>query len=138
MKTELITAWRYLDKGHCAFKTAATSPEKVRCSHLFTVTGEHKLSDCPLIQPGFYSFQQQEGTVYIIEKNPEAAPASMWGFTELPVERDEAKKVVEAKIKGLSENLLTSVWRKFEQQFDMADLIRASEKLKEDDEDSEN
>ncbi|MHA1948167.1 MAG: hypothetical protein ACXADW_20655, partial [Candidatus Hodarchaeales archaeon] len=93
---------------------------------------------CPLIQPGFYSFQQQEGTVYIIEKNPEAAPASMWGFTELPVERDEAKKVVEAKIKGLSENLLTSVWRKFEQQFDMADLIRASEKLKEDDEDSEN
>ncbi|MHA2220229.1 MAG: hypothetical protein ACXACY_30490 [Candidatus Hodarchaeales archaeon] len=112
MKTNLITAWRYLDNGHCAFKTAATSPEKVRCSHLFTVTGEHKLSDCPLIQPGFYSFQQQEGTVYIIEKNPEAAPASMWGFT-------------------------TSVWRKFEQQFDMADLIRASEKLKEDDEDSE-
>ena len=136
MKTELITAWRYLDKGHCAFKTAATSPEKVRCSHLFTVTGEHKLSDCPLIQPGFYSFQQQEGTVYIIEKNPEAAPASMWGFTELPIDRDEAKKVVEEKIKGLSENLTASVWRKFEQQFDMADLIRASEELKEDDEDS--
>ena len=137
MKTELITAWRYLDTGHCAFKTAATSPEKVRCSHLFTVTGEHKLSDCPLIQPAFYSFQQQEGTVYIIEKNPEAAPASMWGFTELPIDRDEAKKVVGNKIKGLNENLLASVWRKFEQQFDMADLIRASEKLKEDDEDTE-
>ena len=137
MKTELITAWRYLDKGHCAFKTAATSPEKVRCSHLFTVTGEHKLSDCPLIQPGFYSFQQQEGTVYIIEKNPEAAPVSMWGFTELPIDRDEAKKVVEGKIKELSENLTISVWRKFNQQFDMADLIRASEELKEDDEDSE-
>ena len=136
MKTELITAWRYLDKGHCAFKTAATSPEKVRCSHLFTVTGEHKLSDCPLIQPGFYSFQQQEGTVYIIEKNPEAAPASMWGFTELPTERAEAKKVVEGKIKGLSENLTASVWRKFDQQFDMAELIRASEELKEEDEDS--
>ena len=137
MKTKLITAWRYLDNGHCAFKTSATSPEKVRCSHLFTVTGEHKLSDCPLIQPGFYSFQQQEGTVYIIEKNPEAAPASMWGFTELPIDRDNAKKVVEEKIKGLSENLTASVWRKFEQQFDMADLIRASEELKEDDEDSE-
>jgi hypothetical protein len=137
MKTELITAWRYLDKGHCAFKTAATSPDKVRCSHLFTVTGEHKLSDCPLIQPSFYSFQQQEGSVYIIEKNPEAAPASTWGFTELPIDRDEAKKVVEAKIKGLSENLTESVWRKFEQQFDMADLIRGSEELKEDDDDSE-
>jgi len=137
MKTELITAWRYLDKGQCAFKTAATSPEKVRCSHLFTVTGEHKLSDCPLIQPDFYSFQQQEGTVYIIEKNPEAVPASMWGFTELPVDRDDAKKVVEEKIKGLGENLTISVWRKFEQQFDMADLIRASEELKKDDEDSE-
>ena len=137
MKTELITAWRYLDKGHCAFKTAATSPEKVRCSHLFTVTGEHKLSDCPLIQPGFYSFQQQEGTVYIIEKNPDAAPASMWGFTELPKGRTEAKKVVEGKIKGLSEKLTLSVWKKFNQQFDMADLIRASEDLKKDDEDSE-
>jgi len=60
----------------------------------------------------------------------------MWGFTELPTDRDKAKKVVEGKITELSENLTVSIWRKFEQQFDMADLIRASEKLKEDDEDS--
>ena len=135
MKTELITAWRYLDKGHCAFKTAASSPEKTRCNHLFTVTGQHQLIDCPLIQPRFYSFQQQEGVVYIIEKHPESAPAAMWGFTELPTDRDEAKKIVEKKIKGLNEDLTTAIWRKFDQQYDMADLIRASEALKEEDED---
>ena len=133
MKTELITAWRYLDKGHCAFKSSATSPEKTRCNHLFTVTGQHKLSDCPLIQPQFFSFQQQEGTVYIIEKNPEAVPASMWGFTELPEKREEAKKVVAKKIKGLDEDLVSSIWKKFDQQYSMAELIRSSEELKEDD-----
>jgi hypothetical protein len=137
MKTDVITAWRYLDKGHCAFKSSAASPEKIRCNHLFTVTGEHKLADCPLIQPQFYSFQQQEGIVYIIEKNPEAAPAAMWGFTELPEEREKAKKVVEKKIKGLNEEIVTSIWRKFNQQFDMAELIRASEELKEEDDELE-
>jgi hypothetical protein len=137
MKTELITAWRYLDKGHCAFKSSATSPEKIRCNHLFTVTGQHKLSDCPLIQPKFFSFQQQEGTVYIIEKNPEAVPASMWGFTELPEKREEAKKVVTKKIKGLDEDLVSSIWKKFDQQYSMAELIRSSEELKEDGSDLE-
>ena len=137
MKTEIITAWRYLDKGHCAFKSSATSPTKTRCNHLFTVTGEHKITDCPLIQPQFYSFQQQEGMVYIIEKNPEAAPVSMWGFTELPVDREKAKKEVSKKIKGLPEELSESIWKKFNQQFDMADLIRASEELKKDDEEDE-
>ena len=129
----LRSAWRYLHQGHCAFKTAASSPEKIRCNHLFTVTGRHALIDCPLIQPRFYSFQQQEGVVYIIEKHPEAAPAAMWGFTELPQDRKAAKKVVEKKIKGLHEDLLSAVWRKFDQQYDMADLIRASDELREED-----
>ena len=137
MKTELITAWRYLDKGHCAFKTSATSPDKIRCNHLFTVTGLHKLSNCPLIQPQFFSFQQQEGTVYIIEKNPEAVPAAMWGFTELPAKRTDAKKLVEKKVKGLDEEIVSSIWKKFDQQYSMAELIRASEELKEDDDDLE-
>ena len=59
----------------------------------------------------------------------------MWGFTELPLDRAEAKKIVQKKIKGLNEDLIAAIWRKFEQQYDMADLIRSSEELREETED---
>lgn len=136
--SELIAAWRYLDKGHCAFKSSATSPGKSRCNHLFTVTGGHKFSECPLIQTEFFSFQQQEDLVYLIEKNPTAVPASMWGFTELPIDREDARKIVEGKIKILNEELKSAIWRRFNQHFDVADIIRTSDELaKESDEDLE-
>ena len=135
--SELTNAWKYLNKGHCAFKSVSTSPQKVRCNHLFTVTGEHKYTDCPLIQPKYFGFQQQESLVYLIEKNPSASPASMWGFTELPDKRDKAQKKVENLIKDLPEDLRAAIIRKFEQQFSMAELIKEADKLKEDEEDSE-
>jgi hypothetical protein len=129
--SELITAWRYLDRGHCAFKSAATSPHKIRCNHLFTITGAHKFTDCPLIQPKFFAFQLQEKIVYLIEKNPKAAPVAMWGFTELPDDREKARKVVEKKIKDLNDDLKAAVLRRFEQQFDITDVIKTSEELAE-------
>ncbi|MFX0052005.1 MAG: 60S ribosomal protein L28 [Candidatus Hodarchaeota archaeon] len=129
VSSEIITAWRYLDRGHCAFKSAATSPTKMRCNHLFTVTGTHQFTDCPLIQPKYFAFQQQERLVYLIEKNPEAAPAAMWGFTELPDDREKARKVVERKIKDLNDSLKVAIRHKFEQQFDLADVIKTSEEL---------
>ncbi len=135
--SELITAWKYLDNGHCAFKSSATSPGKLRCNHLFTVTGAHNFVDCPLIQTDFFAFQQQEGSVYLIEKKPTLAPAAMWGFDELPKDREEARKVVEGKIKNLDESLKTAIWRRFEQQFDIADAIRTSEELAKESEESE-
>ncbi|MHA2073825.1 MAG: 60S ribosomal protein L28, partial [Candidatus Hodarchaeales archaeon] len=122
------------DKGHCAFKTSSTSPAKTRCNHLFTVTGEHKFTDCPLVQPKYFAFQQQESLVYLIEKSPSKSPAAMWGFTELPDDREKARKKVEKIIKDLNKELVQAILRKFEQQFDMADLIKESEKLKEEDE----
>jgi len=128
--SNLITSWNYLDKGHCAFKSS--SSEKImRCNHLFTVTGVHALNDCPLVQPKYISFQQQEGIVYLIEKNPDAAPASMWGFTELPIDREKAKKVVEKVLKNINEDLHNSIWRKFEQRFDVAKIIQTSKELEE-------
>jgi hypothetical protein len=137
-QSELITVWQYLDKGHCAFKSTSTSPERRRCNHLFTVTGGHQFSECPLIQPKFYAFQQQESLVYLIEKKPDAPPAAMWDFTELPAEREKARKIVEKKIKEVSENLKEAIWRKFEQQYDVVDIIKASEELTEtEDEDLE-
>ncbi|MHA2202421.1 MAG: hypothetical protein ACW991_01915, partial [Candidatus Hodarchaeales archaeon] len=83
------------------------------------------------VQPEFFAFQQQESSVYLIKKDPKAPPSSTWGFTELPKERDEAKKVVEKNIKKLNENLQEAVWRRFEQQFDTIELIRASQELTE-------
>ena len=132
--SEITIAWKYLEKGHCAFKTSATSPKKTRCNHLFTVTGEHKFTDCPLVQPKYFAFQQQETMVYLIEKHPSKSPAAMWGFTELPSDREKARKEVEKAIKDLDKDLAAATWRKFEQQFNMADLIRESEKLKEEEE----
>ncbi len=134
--SELTIAWKYLEKGHCAFKTSSTSPVKKRCTHLFTVTGEHKFTDCPLVQPKYFAFQQQESLVYLIEKTPTKSPAAMWGFTELPGDREEARKNVEKLIKDVDKDLVNAIWRKFEQQYDMADLIRESEKLKEEDDDT--
>jgi hypothetical protein len=134
--SELTIAWKYLDKGHCAFKSASTTPYKARCNHLFTVTGEHRFTDCPLVQPKYFAFQQQETRVYLIEKNPTKSPAAMWGFTELPENRDKARKNVEKIIKDLNKDLQAAIIRKFEQQFDVADLIKESEKLKEDEEES--
>ena len=60
----------------------------------------------------------------------------MWGFTELPSDREEARKNVEKMIKDVDKDLVNAIWRKFEQQYDMADLIRESEKLKEEDDDT--
>jgi hypothetical protein len=137
MESNLVVAWKYLDKGHCAFKSAASSPAKARCNHLFTITGEHRFIDCPLVQPRFYSFQRQENLVYLIEKNPEAAPAAMWGFTELPLDREKARKVVERKIKGLPEELVEAIWRRFEHQFDVAEIIKTTQELAEEEEDEE-
>lgn len=128
--SKLITTWRYLANGQCAFKSSATSPKK-RCNHLFTITGTCRYIDCPLVQPEFYAFQQQESLVYLIVKDPKAPPVSTWGFTELPEDRDEARKVVEKTIKNLDENLRVTVWRRFEQQFDAADVIRVSQELAE-------
>ncbi len=135
--SELNIAWKYLDKGHCAFKSTSTSPNKTHCNHLFTVTGEHKFTDCPLVQPKYFAFQQQETRVYLIEKTPTKSPAAMWGFTELPENRDKARKKVEKTIKDLNKDLQEAIFRKFEQQFDVADLIKESEKLKEDEEESD-
>ena len=128
--SNLITSWNYLDKGHCAFKSSS-GRNKIRCNHLFTLTGVHTLNDCPLVQPKYISFQQQEGIVYLIEKNPDAAPSSMWGFTELPVDREKAKKVVEKVLKSINKDLHASVWRKFEQRFDVAKIIQTSKELEE-------
>ncbi|MFX0015575.1 MAG: 60S ribosomal protein L28 [Promethearchaeota archaeon] len=128
--SQLIPTWRYLANGQCAYKSAATSPKK-RCNHLFTVTGTCRYIDCPLVQPEFFSFQQQENSVYLIKKDPKAPPASTWGFTELPEDREKAKKVVEKEIKSLNEKLKPAVWRRFEQQFNAAELIRASQELTE-------
>ncbi|MHA1214911.1 MAG: 60S ribosomal protein L28 [Candidatus Hodarchaeales archaeon] len=133
--SDLVIAWNYLDKGHCAFKTSS-SVGKIRCSHLFTVTGNHCFSDCPLIQPKYFSFQQQEGIVYLIEKNPEATPATMWGFTELPKDREEARKVVKKAIKGVNKELEEVIWRKFEQRFDVAKVIQTTQELEEDEEET--
>ena len=126
--SQLITTWRYLSNGQCAFKSASTSL-KIRCNHLFTVTGTCRYTDCPLIQPKFYAFQQQESLVYFIEKDPDAPPSSTWGFTELPEDREEARKIVDKTIKNLHENLKDAIWRRFEQQFDVAKTIRATEDL---------
>ncbi|UCG01617.1 MAG: hypothetical protein JSW11_18650 [Candidatus Heimdallarchaeota archaeon] len=131
--SQLITTWRYLANGQCAFKSAATSP-KMRCNHLFTVTGTCRYIDCPLVQPEFFAFQQQESSVYLIKKDPKAPPTSTWGFTELPEDREKAKKVVEENIKTLNENLQEAVWRRFEQQFNAIELIRASQELTEEEE----
>jgi len=128
--SQLISTWRYLSSGQCAFKSAATSPKK-RCNHLFTVTGTCRYIDCPLVQPEFFAFQQQESSVYLIEKDPKAPPTSTWGFTELPEDRDKAKKVVEKNIKKLNKNLQEAVWRRFNQQFDAIELIRASQEITE-------
>ncbi len=131
--SQLITTWRYLSNGQCAFKSASTSL-KMRCNHLFTVTGTCQYTDCPLIQPEFYAFQQQESLVYFIEKDPEAPPSSTWGFTELPEDREDARKVVDKAIKNLNENLKTAIWRRFEQQFNVAETIRTAEELADEDE----
>ena len=131
--SQLITTWKYLADGQCAFKSAATSP-KIRCNHLFTITGTCRYIDCPLVQPEFYAFQQQERLVYLIKKDPKAPPASTWGFTELPEDREKARKVVETTIKKLNKNLKAAVWRRFEQQFDAADLIKTSQELIEEEE----
>ncbi len=133
--SDLTVSWKYLDKGHCAFKTSSTKPGKIRCNHLFTITGTHKFNECPLIQPNYVSFQRQEDLVYLIEKNPKEAPASMWGFTELPVERDKARKVVEKAIKNLNPDLKQAIWSRFEQQYDVAEVVKASEDLKEEEDD---
>ena len=127
--SELSVTWNYLDTGQCAFKTGATSPNYKRCNHLFTVTGKHRFNDCPLIQPKFFAFQQQEGLVYIIEKDPQASPAEMWRFSELPDKIEEARKVVTAKIKDLPPSLQTAILRRFEQHYDVAMIIRTSEEL---------
>lgn len=131
--TKLIATWRYLADGQCAFKSAATSLKK-RCNHLFTVTGTCNYIDCPLVQPEFYAFQQQESSVYLIEKDAKAPPVSTWGFTELPEDREEARKVVEKTIKGLNENLKAAIWRRFEQHFDAAGVIKTTQELAEEDE----
>lgn len=128
--SKLITTWKYLADGQCAFKSGSTSL-KMRCNHLFTVTGTCRYTDCPLIQPEFYAFQQQESSVYLIKKDPKAPPISTWGFTELPGDRKKARKVVEKAIKNLNENLKAAVMRRFEQQFDAADIIKATEELAE-------
>ncbi|MFX1506941.1 MAG: 60S ribosomal protein L28 [Promethearchaeota archaeon] len=134
--SKLITTWRYLANGQCAFKSASTSP-KMRCNHLFTVTGTCRYIDCPLVQPEFFAFQQQESSVYLIKKDPNAPPSSTWGFTELPESREEAKKVVEKNIKELNENLKEAVWRRFEQHFDAIELIKTSQELTEEEEELE-
>ena len=134
--SQLITTWRYLANGQCAFKSASTSP-KMRCNHLFTVTGTCRYLDCPLVQPEFFSFQQQESSVYLIKKDPTAPPSSTWGFTELPESREKAKKVVEKNIKKLNENLKEAVWRRFEQHFDAIELVKASQELTEEEEELE-
>lgn len=134
--SQMTTTWKYLADGQCAFKSAATSLKK-RCNHLFTVTGTCRFIDCPLIQPEFYAFQRQESTVYLIAKDHKAPPVSTWGFIELPQDREEARKEVEKSIKNLNENLKAAVWRRFEQQFDVADIIRASQELAEEEESEE-
>jgi hypothetical protein len=131
--SQLITTWRYLANGQCAFKSAATSP-KMRCNHLFTVTGTCRYIDCPLVQPEFFAFQQQESSLYLIKKDPKAPPSSTWGFIELPESREEAKKVVEKNIKKLNENLKEAVWRRFDQHFDAIELVRSSQELTEEEE----
>lgn len=135
--SELEITWNYLDKGHCAFKTGASSPNFRRCTHLFAVTGKHGFIDCPLVQPKFYAFQQQEGLVYLIEKDPQASPAEMWGFSELPEDRDEARKVVTAKIKDLPVRLQNAILRRFEQHYDVITIIRTSEELASESEEEE-
>ncbi|MFW9778288.1 MAG: hypothetical protein ACFFE8_05480 [Candidatus Heimdallarchaeota archaeon] len=135
--SEMDVTWNYLDTGHCAFKTGATSPNFKRCNHLFTVTGKHGFIDCPLIQPKFFAFQQQEGLVYLIEKNQQAGPSEMWGFSELPDDRDKARKIVAKKIKNLPPLLQTAILKRFEQYYEVANIIRTSEELRTDeDEDS--
>ncbi|MHA2224257.1 MAG: hypothetical protein ACXAC8_03575 [Candidatus Hodarchaeales archaeon] len=132
--SKLITNWNYLASGQCAFKSSATRPDKKRCNHLFTVTGTCKYTDCPLVQEEFIAFQQQENIVYLIEKDSKAPPISMWGFTELPTDREKARKKVEKAIKNLNPVLQTAIRQKFEQQFDMADIIRASQELSDEEE----
>ncbi|MFX1517640.1 MAG: hypothetical protein ACFFC6_15155, partial [Promethearchaeota archaeon] len=97
-------------------------------------TGTCRYLDCPLVQPEFFAFQQQESSVYLIKKDPKAPPSSTWGFTELPEDRDEAKKVVEKNIKTLNRSLQEAVWRRFNQQFDAIELIKASQELTEEEE----
>ena len=131
--SQLFSNWKYLADGQCAFKSASTSLKK-RCNHLFTITGTCRYIDCPLVQPEFYAFQQQESSVYLIKKDAKAPPTSTWGFTELPEDRKKAREVVEKNIKNLNKNLQEAVWRRFNQQFDAIELIRASQEITEEEE----
>lgn len=133
-KQELLTTYNYLATGHCAFKSKSTLEKKVRCSHLLTVTATCKFTDCPLVQPEYIAFQQQEEFIYLVEKKVDNPPPTMWEITELPEDQDAGIAEVNSRIKKykeFSESLKEPITDKLKVLYERARAIKQAKALDE-------
>ena len=139
-KDELLSTYNYLATGHCAFKSKSTIEKKMRCNHLLTITATCRFSDCPLVQPEYIAFQQQEEFIYLVEKKVDNPPPTMWEISELPEDFDAGLTEVNKRIdkyKDFSESLRLPIEKKLKILYERARTVKQAKSLDEEEETTE-
>ena len=130
-----IARWKTISQGQCAFRTSNAQNNSLRCKHLFTNTAECHFVGCPIVQPNYVAIQRSYETIYLVTKDSNAKISETWTDVELPVDKNEAVKVVTEATKNVNSVLKEAVMAKFNHLYGVSTTIRESLKALESDED---
>ncbi|CAL6019009.1 Putative_Mak16-like RNA binding protein [Hexamita inflata] len=93
--------WDVIGPGSCAFKRKTARPGVFLCTNPDSVNGQCDRTACPLANSQYASIREENGRLYLITKVIERAhlPAELWEKTEIPMEYEDAYKLVRSKLK---------------------------------------
>ena len=125
---ELVT-WKSIENAHCAFRARGLYETELSCGHLFNVEPKCARNLCPIANSSYLTFQREETTLFMIEKQVGAipTPAEAWTEVELQGTKEELLAKIDGKIKefDLSPELASKAKRKFERLHDLVTEIKA-------------
>ena len=129
--------WKTIFQGQCAFRSSNAQTGNSRCKHLFTNTAECHYVGCPIVQKNYVAIQRDFDAIYLVTKNDSAKLSDTWSDQELPVEKDEALKVISEATSKLNPVLKEAVLSKFEHLYTVSVAVRAAEVSGDSDEDDD-
>ncbi|MFX0113221.1 MAG: 60S ribosomal protein L28 [Candidatus Hodarchaeota archaeon] len=125
---ELVT-WKTIEQAHCAFRARGPYGKGLTCDHLFNVEPKCAGNLCPIANPNYLTFQREETTLFMVEKQTGRAPtpAQAWTEVELQGTKEELEEKIEKRIKelDLSPDLVKKSKNKFERLHDLVTEIKA-------------
>lgn len=125
--------WKTIFQGQCAFRTSNAQTGNLRCKHLFTNTSECHFVGCPIVQSNYVAIQRSYDSIYMVTKNQDAKISETWSDQELPVDKDEALKMVTEASANLNPVLKEAVLTKFDHLYNVSVAIRSAEGTGEED-----